>query len=98
MVSMAATGENVQYARPPVRMTVFTVYIKPLDLDVNLVTQLRDKWADGYPGLKQSPPKYRPGGLLPQTDPFSASWPMPALHLANSSLSRTLPSSSISSL
>lgn len=89
MGTMAATGEK-RYQRPPVRMTVFTVYFRPFDLDLSIITALRNEWAERYPGFKQVPPRIRRAGLLPAADPFSLSWPMPAAHLVDSSLARTL--------
>lgn len=89
MVSMAAGG-GVQYTHPPVRTTVFTVFFKQLDLDLSVIAELRNKWAKPYPGFKQTAPKHRRRELLPAADLFSLTWPMPAVQLADSSLSRTL--------
>jgi uncharacterized protein (TIGR04255 family) len=89
MVSMAAGG-SVRYAHPPVRETVFTVYFKSFDLDLAVITELRNEWASAYPGFKQAPPQRRRSDLLPPSDLFSLTWPIPAAQLADSSLSRTL--------
>lgn len=79
-----------RYVRPPVRVTVFTVYFRPLDLDLAIVTDLRNEWADRYPGFKQVAPMGRRSGLLPSSDLFALTWPMPGAQLADNSLSRTL--------
>ncbi|WP_142391444.1 hypothetical protein [Mycobacterium sp. ENV421] len=72
------------------RLTVFTVYFKPFDLDLGVITQLRNEWADAYPGFKQAAPKTRRTDMVPHADLFALTWPMPAAQLADSSLSRTL--------
>ncbi|MFL0294446.1 TIGR04255 family protein [Mycobacterium sp. SMC-18] len=90
MIGMVGSVDNAQYTSPPVRAAVFTVYIDPLKLDINLLTELRSKWATQYPGFTQSSPQMRPSDLLPEVDLFSLPWPMPAVQLANSSLSRTI--------
>lgn len=89
MGTMAAGGDR-QYERPPVRRTVFTVYFMPIDIDLAVIAELRNKWASAYPGFKQAPPRTRSSHLVPSADLFALSWPMPAAQLADSSLSRTL--------
>ncbi|SHT82838.1 Uncharacterised protein [Mycobacteroides abscessus subsp. abscessus] len=86
---MTAVGDR-QYTRPPVRLTVFTVYFKPLDLDLGVITELRNMWASAYPGFTQVAPRNRLGGILPSTDLFALTWPMPAAQMADTTLSRTL--------
>jgi uncharacterized protein (TIGR04255 family) len=90
MNDMVVSVGSVHYRRPPVRKTRFTVYFKPLDFDLGLITKLCDIYEDDYPGVKQRPPGRRPTEL-PSADPFGgASWPMPAVELVNKSLSRTI--------
>lgn len=89
MGTMTAVGDT-HYTRPPVRVTVFTVYFKPLDLDLSVITELRNMWAPAYPGFTQASPKNRRGGILPSTDLFALTWPMPAAQMADNTLSRTL--------
>ncbi len=89
MGTMTAAGDS-QYTRPPVRATVFTVYFKPLDLDLGVITELRNMWASAYPGFTQAPPRSRRSEILPSTDLFALTWPMPAAQMADSTLSRTL--------
>lgn len=90
MVNMVKTGDDVKYARPPVRTTVFAVFIDPIEFDINLVAKLRERWMSHYPGgVAQSPPRFRPAEL-PSTDPFAAPWPMPSIQLVDASLSRVI--------
>lgn len=89
MGTMAATGDR-EYNRPPVRVTVFTVFFQPFDLDLGVITDLRNEWAGRYPGFKQVTPMGRRSGLLPPSDLFGLRWPMPAAQMVDSSLSRTL--------
>jgi uncharacterized protein (TIGR04255 family) len=89
MEIMTAAGDR-EYNRPPVRVTVFTVFFQPFDLDLSVVTDLRNEWAGSYPGFKQVSPLSRRSDLLPTSDLFTLRWPMPAAQMADSSLSRTL--------
>lgn len=86
---MAAAG-GLEYNRPPVRVTVFTVFCQPFDLDLGVITDLRNEWAGRYPGFKQVAPMGRRSELLPSSDLFGLRWPMPAAQMVDSSLSRTL--------
>lgn len=86
-----AGGDDKQYAQPPVRTTVFSVFFTPIDLDLAVITELRNKWVEAYPGFTQAAPKQRRSKLLQPTDILlSKTWPMPAAQMADSSLSRTL--------
>ncbi|MFD6199510.1 TIGR04255 family protein [Mycobacteriaceae bacterium NPDC060252] len=90
MSDMTVMGDR-QYGRPPVRAAVFTVYFHPFNLDLAVITELRNKWAADYPGFKQAIPVNRSGKMLPPSDILSTSaWPAPAVQLADNSLSRTL--------